>query len=573
MRHLVAGPAALALTWMALSGCVSQASRPTTGPATPEQPLSRLTVATPTADHDVLAQLLDAQFALDHNDLQAAAKAYGKAAMLSDNPEVAQRAVGLAIAVHDGAAARRGLARWRALGADPAELARARAELALDEGNTDEARKQLDRLVDSGDKDAWRLFGRVLMGARDAAQAGQLLQAIATPERLPDDPRAWLAMSEMGSKLNQHAYARRLAKAAVERFHCADCYAWAAQLQLKSGHQEKARTLYAEAVRKDPDSSRLRLGYASLLGQTGDPAKAERVLAKGPQDAATYRARAAYAARAEDKAALKRIYTQLRHAPDPVQAQSHYLMGQLAATMGDVQQALDWFAQVPADDPHRFDADLHSALLLQQQGHPDRAHRQAQQMQTDFAEDPDQLRRAIRLDAELYLMESNYPKAVAGFSRALKMAPDDPDLLYGRGMAYAQSGNIDAAVADFRHLLKVKPGDISAANALGYTLADANRDLAEATRLITRAHEARPHDPAITDSWGWLQYRLGHLAAAEKALRQAWKAGQDPQIGAHLAEVLWKQGDRDQAREVLAAARKRAPHDAALRDLQRKIGP
>src|SRR5699024_6473537 len=148
-----------------------------------------------------------------------------------NDPEVAERAVRLAIASHDPADAHQLMRRWAALGASDAELDQARARLALNEGDTAGARRQLEKLVATGDKDAWRMFGRLLMDARAAAQAGQLLASIATKQRLPPDARAWLAMSELGEKLGQHAYAGKIARAAVQRFHCADCYAWAAQLQ------------------------------------------------------------------------------------------------------------------------------------------------------------------------------------------------------------------------------------------------------------------------------------------------------------------------------------------------------
>lgn len=564
----VAGGVGLALA--ALSGCATTA---TGNGNTATQSPDRLTVATPTTDHDVLAQLLDAQFAIDHNDLASAAKSYARAAALSDDPAVAQRAAELAIATHDDVNAHKAIRRWAKLGASDEELASIRAKLALASGDTASARKQLLVLVGSDDKNAWRTFGQLLMGARDPAQAGQLLSTVATPQRLPSEAAAWLAMSEMGLKLGQHAYARKMAEAAVQRFHCADCYAWAAQLKLKAGHDKAARALYAEAVRKAPESTRLRLGYATLLGKIGDNAKASRILAKGPQDAATYQARVAFAARAKDMDELKHIYADLRHAPDSIRDKSHYLLGQLAGILDKPEDALDWFDKVPQNSKHRFDADWRSAVIWHQRGKQDKAHAMAKRMAMDYADHPKQLRKALELDAGLYMGEGKFAKAAASYTRALKAAPNDPGLLYGRGLAYAESGNIDAAVADLRHVLKIKPDDIDALNALGFTLADADRDLDKAEELITRARKARPHDPAITDSWGWVQYRLGHLDAACKALQQAWEARKDPEVGAHLAEVLWKRGDQQQARQVLSAARKLAPDNAAVQALEKQFVP
>jgi Flp pilus assembly protein TadD len=570
LRHFAASAAWLAL----LAACAPMPARQAPSlSAAAAQPLARMTVATPPADRDVLAQLLDAEFALGHSDLKTAAHDYARAAAISDDPQVAQRAVGLAIATHDGAAAEQAIARWQALGGDASGLAQARAQLALDRGQTAQAQQQLELLVTSGDPDAWRQFGRILLDARDAAQAGQLLQAVATPARLPNDVHAWLAMSELGDKLGRHAYAQQLADQALRRFHDADTYAWAAQLKFKAGAHDSARALYARAVALKPDSTRLRMGYASLLAQLGDTAAATRVLQQGSQDATTFAARAAFAARSKDKAQLRRIYDELQQAPDTVRDDSTFLLGQLADALGESAQALAWYAQVPDEDEHRFDADMRRAVLLHQQGKTAQAHRLVARLQDAYTGQSEPLLRAYRLDGDLYMQERDYTRAAGVYSKGLALAADDTDLLYARGLAYAEAGKVDAAVRDLQHLLKLKPDDIDAANALGYTLADNNRDLGEAEQLIDQARSARPHDPSITDSWGWLQYRLGHLDRAEQALRKAWQEHKDAEVGAHLAEVLWKQGQQTEARQVLAEARKLDPHNARLRATQQKIEP
>ncbi|MDO1530377.1 tetratricopeptide repeat protein [Fulvimonas sp. R45] len=558
---------------LGLAGCAAMPARQAApAPASP-QPLTRLTVAIPDDDHNLTAQLLAGEMALARTDLKAAAAAYGKAATLSDDPRVAGQAAALAIAVHDDAAARRALDRWQALGAKPAPLAQLRAQLALDGGHTDEARLQLEKLTASGDKNAWRDFGRVLLGSRDPAVAGRLLEALATPERLPADPQAWLAMSEMGDHFGRHAYARHIADAAMQRFHSAETYAWAAQMKFRNGDRKGAMALFRKAQAKDPKDIRLRLAYASLLQQGGDAAQAASVLENGPQDTDTYAMRAGLAAAAKDRAALARIYDQLGHASDEQRTDGAYLLGQLAETLDRPDDALKWYAQVADDDPHAFDADLRSAVLLQAQGKSAQAHEQLAQMQADYLDQPKQLRQAYEVDADLYMREQRYDEAVDAFVHALQVAPDDPALLYGRGLAYAEAGRIDAAVADFRHLLKLKPGDVEASNALGFTLADADRDLPEAEKLIAAARKAKPDDPSIADSWGWLQYRLGHLDQAEAVLRGAWQASRNADIGAHLAEVLWKQGRHQEARQLFDEAHKLDPHNATLQDALKRLHP
>ena len=569
LRHFTA-VTTLALV---LGACAGTPLRPAQGAATTPQPLTRLVVVTPDADHDLVAQLLAGEMALGQTDLKAASGSYNKAMLLSNDPRVAERAATLAIAVHDSSTAQGALDRWQRLGAKLGDMARARAELALDRGDADEGRRQLELLINSGDKDAWRQFGRVLLGVRDQAQAARLLEALATPKRLPADPQAWLAMSELGDKFGEHDYAMQIAEAAMQRFKSAETYAWAAQMKLRGGDREGARALLLKALDQSPKNPQLRLAYASMLSQAGDYAAASRLLAHGSQSAEIYALRAALAVQNKDGKALSALYQELQNAAPEVRASNAYLLGQLAEMQHRDAEALAWYEQVGDDDPHAFDADLRSAMLLHSQGRLADAHQMLDELQLNYLDQPAQLRQAYQVDAELYLREQKYPQAETAFSRALQVVPDDPGLLYGRGLAYASAGNIDLAVQDFQRLLKIKPGDVDASNALGFTLADANRDLPEAERLIRSARAAKPDDPAIADSWGWLEYRMGHLDQAEQTLRGAWQARKDADVGVHLGEVLWKEGRQQDAQRVFEEVRKLDPNSSSLHDTLRRLQP
>jgi tetratricopeptide (TPR) repeat protein len=569
MRHFVAG----GLVVLSMAGCASLQGRSGVVSTTSPQPLARVDLPVPDPDHDLLTQLLAGELALSDSDLKRASQAYGKAMVVSKDPDVAGKATALAIATHDPVAAQNAINRWQALGASPSQLAQARAELAIEQGRTDEARQQLTILLASGDKDAWRMFGRVLIGSRDPALAAHLLETLATPDKLPPDPKAWLAMSQLGEQLGRHVYAQQIADEAMKRFGTAETFAWAAQLKLDNGDKTGGLSLLREAQGKDPTNIGLRLTYASLLGQSGQYAQATQLLEKGPQNAQTYAMRAALAANAKDDKALAEVYKQLAQAPADVRDSSAYLLGQLAEVLDRKEDALKWYDQVPDDDDHAFDADLRSSILLQSLGRSAEAHQQLAEMQTDYLDQPAQLRRAYEVDADLYMREKRYPEAINAYTHALQVVPDDPDLLYGRGLAYAEMGKIDSAVGDFHRLLQIKPNDVDAANALGFTLADANRDLPEAEKLISVARAAKPDDPSIADSWGWLQYRLGHLDQAAEVLRAAWQSGKDADVGVHLGEVLWKAGQHEQAQHIFDEVRRIDPHNVNLQETIKRLQP
>jgi tetratricopeptide (TPR) repeat protein len=569
VRHLVVLTALVG----ALGGCVTAPTEAPKATRTGVQPLDRLQVAIVPPERDLQAQLMAGDFALAANDLKAASDAYGRAAALSDDPKVAGRATELALAVHDQDAANKALDRWAALGAKPSELASVRARMALDRGDTAEGQRQLEALVATGDPDAWREFGRILVTARDAAQAGVLLERIATPERLPNDSAAWLAMSELGENLGRHDYAKTMGDAALARFHDGTTYAWAGQQKFRAGDKEGAKKLFAKAVAKDPKNARLRLAYATLLIQGGDEKGATQLLSTGPQNTDTYAMRMTLAARGNDKAAVRRLYDEIRKQSDDVQSDNAFTLGQLAELLGKQEDALDWYAAVGDDDPRIFDASVRSAVILHLQGKDDDAHEIVAELQTTYADRPDDLRKAFAVDGELYMDARRFDAAADAYDKALRVKPDDTDMLYGRGLAYAEAGKIDQAVADFRRVLELKPGDIEASNALGYTLADNDRDLGEAQSLIQAARSARPGDPSVEDSWGWLKYRQGQLDQAESTLRNAWSQRKDADIGVHLAEVLWSRGRHDEARKVLNEVRRIDPKNASLEKTERKLKP
>ncbi|WHZ20544.1 MAG: hypothetical protein OJF55_002693 [Rhodanobacteraceae bacterium] len=569
--HFSAFAALLAAAVLA-AGCAQLPAR-SASQAAAQQPLARLDVPTDNANSKVSALLIAAGFALQDNDTAKAAADYAEAARISRDPAVAERALQLALAMRDADRAEAMLARWQALGAQPDELAGARGQLALLRGDRAGAEQQFGILVASGRVEDWKTFAADLLSARDSALAGRVLEAVATSDRLPADESVWIALSQLGEHLGRHAFARKLADAAVSHFDGATSIRWAASLRLDAGDRAGAQALYAKGMQAHPRDTGLRLGYASLLGDQGKYGEALKVLAEGPQTSATWAARVAFAARARDDAALRGLYAQLQRAPEAQRADNVFLLGQLAELLKHDKQALAWYAKVDPDSQHGFDAQIRSAVLLDKTGRSEQAHALAAQLQQDYADDPDNLRTAYELDAQLYSQHGEHAKAIAAYDRGLAALPDDPILIYDRGIERANAGSTDAALSDFRKVLELNPGNVDAMNALGFTLADADRDLPEATELLRKALAAKPDAAAIMDSWGWLQYRLGHLDEAETYLKRAWGKQQDPDIGVHLGEVLWKLGQHRDAREVFAKVRKIDPRNTSLRSAERRLRP
>jgi tetratricopeptide (TPR) repeat protein len=175
-----------------------------------------------------------------------------------------------------------------------------------------------------------------------------------------------------------------------------------------------------------------------------------------------------------------------------------------------------------------------------------------------------------RLLAEVQLLREykQWGEAHDLLVEALLESPRDTDLLYEQSTIAEKLGNLVEMEALLRQVMAIQPEHHNAYNALGYSLADRNQRLPEARELIAKALQLAPGEPFITDSMGWVEYRLGHTDEALRLLGTAYRARPDTEIGAHFGEVLWVSGRRNEALGVFRAARER---DAANEVLQETL--
>ena len=164
-----------------------------------------------------------------------------------------------------------------------------------------------------------------------------------------------------------------------------------------------------------------------------------------------------------------------------------------------------------------------------------------------------------------------YQKAFQLLSKGLEKLPDYPDLLYDRALAAEKIGKHDIMEQDLRKLIQLRPDHAHAYNALGYSLAEHTDRLPEALELIEKAIALSPNDPYIMDSLGWVHYRMGNINQGLSYLQQAFGLNPDPEIAAHLGEVLWVQGTKDEAEKIWRTALKNHPGNEALLSTMKKF--
>ena len=242
--------------------------------------------------------------------------------------------------------------------------------------------------------------------------------------------------------------------------------------------------------------------------------------------------------------------------------QAFLLLAQASEQQQDFVGAERWLARV--DNPQRaLEVQARRASLLARQGKMKEARELIRKVPE---QSPGDARAKYLAETELLRDRKMYAEAVQVMAQASKAFPDDTDLLYEQAMLNEKLDRLDEMERLLRRVIALKADHQHAYNALGYSFAERKIRLPEARQLIQKALELSPGEPSITDSMGWVEYRLGNREEAIRLLRGAYQSRPDPEIAAHLGEVLWSVGQTEEARRVFRDARSRDAQNDVLRE-------
>lgn len=498
-----------------------------------------------------MGEVMAGEFALQQGDVPEAARFYLLAAQASDDPAVAERATQVARVAGEPALARRALARWRSLAPDAAGMHAATVALALDQGDQEDAMDAARALLAQGEPGLEALLGS-LSGARGDASviARAVTLELFEQDALPAQLSAWLRWAGAARRLRDRALSDRIVEAGLARFPDDP----RAQLLVISRLREAGdldaarRRLVAlrDAGDLPPDLLRVTAGE---FARQGDLRGAADLLGRGPQDEAVLAQRARWLVAADDRAGLQLFYGELKGRGAVPPPSRRLLLGHVAEALALWAEAERWYQGVPHGEGSDL-ALLRLARLHYQQGQPARAIERLKDLQSDPRADGERVRDSYLVEADLLQATPGLGDARLALDRGLAVFEDDPVLLYARAMLLERRDEVDAALADLRRIIDENPDDAQALNAYGYTRAVRRGEYAAALPYVQRAHALQPDSAPILDSLGWVRFRLGERVESLALLRQAWDLLKDPEIAAHLGEVLWTLGREAEARDV-----------------------
>lgn len=492
----------------------------------------------------------------------------------TQDPRLAMRAAHMAIESGQMDKAIEALRIWQQTDPSSATAMRMLASALLRTGRLDEAREEFTKILKADEGHAGQTFVliyQMLASYRDRPAALQLMKDLAAPYLRVAE--AHWAVAQLAQSSGEEQLALGEAKQAYNLRPDWDMAVSLEATLLQKNAPQQGLDVLKHYLSDYPDSREIRLQYArALLEQKQykqSRAEFQRLSDEDPDNPDLAYAIALISLQLND---LSSAETQLKQAlskgkkdQDTVQ----YYLGQLSEAKKNDAEAIAYYRGVKGGE-YLVSAQIRIAYLLSKSGQLSEARLELRQI--EVANDQQRAQVAL-LEAQLLRDANQYAEAYQVLQKASEKLPDNPDLLYSTAMLADKLGKPEVFEQLMRKVIKISPDYAQAYNALGFGLLERNERIPEAVTLVEKALQLAPDDASIMDSVGWGYYRSGKLDDSVKMLRRAYASNPDPEIAAHLGEVLWMRGDKEEARKVWQNSLKANPGSAPLQATIKKFEP
>ena len=521
----------------------------------PKQDLSR----------QVLYQFLLAEIAGQRGNVSFATQSYIDLAKNTRDPRVAQRATEIALFARNAPLALEAARLWLTIDPEAVQAKQTVAALLVNNGTLDEARPYLQKLVEAEGNERSAGFmhlNGLLAKQQDKKAVLGLIRELAKPYNTLPEARFAVAQAAWNAGDSELALSEIRAAAQLKPDWEIAALFQGQILQRKENNE--AAEFYRSYLKQYSRAGDVRMAYARLLvgEKKYDEARAQfqQLLTDFPGNADVSMAVGLLSIQLKDMDAAETYIKQSLTQGYKDQDAGNIYLGELNEERKRYDQAIKWYNAVSRGEKY-LPAQMRIAGLLAKQGKLEDARKYLQQLPTQNNQQRVQI---IQAEALLLREAKAYQAAYDLLTRSLEKLPNHPDLLYEYAMAAEKVNRFDVMEQSLRKLIQLKPDHAHAYNALGYTLADRNERLSEALPLVEKALKLAPDDPFIMDSLGWVYYRMGNLPKALETLQRAYAKRPDPDIAAHLGEILWAQGRREEAAKLWRSSLKENPANEAL---------
>jgi len=526
----------------------------------------------------LLYQMLLAEFAINRGQIPLSAGLYGDLAKTLRDPQVAKRATEIALYARQPEAALAAARIWVELEPESQSAHSTMVGLLLGAKRLEEIQAHIAKLLALAGPDIGNSLlrlNRQLSSHSDKQALQRLVEQVTIPYEGLAEAHFARAQAAVGARDEARASAE-LERALTLRQDWELAVLFKAQLEQRNSPPQALETLRRFIV-DNPKSREVRLAYArGLVGEKHyEDARREfnALLEAYPDDPDMIYAVALLSLQLNDYRLAETHLKRLTKDDFRDANAARLYLGQIAEETERPEEALRWYAEVSLGGQFHQAQSRASALLLKQ-GKLDEARKLLQQAAT-LHPDASPSDRVSLLIAEAQLLRNagRVEDAYALLEKNLAAQPEQLELLYEAALLAEKVRKFEVMERNLRKLILLKPDHAHAYNALGYSFADRNERLDEAQQLIDKALQLAPDDPFIIDSKGWLLYRRGDKAGASDVLKKALGLRQDPEIAAHLGEVQWISGQRNEALKTWSEALKANPGNEVLSDTIKKFKP
>jgi len=568
------------VVYLAAGAVLAQTSEPPSAPSSEPAPAPAEQFSA-----DVMYRILVGDIALQRGEPAIAARAYYEAAREAQDARLARRATEVALFARLRSQALEAAQLWQQI--DPtSDRARQMVAMLKQPGGTGDLKGDLERLLaDAASKgdtlgEAFLQLNRALSQQPDKTAVYKLVSELAQPYPGVAEAQFAVALAGFNTGLSDVEIASASMRAVDRALELNPGWERAvllkADLLAKSSPDSAIRyltTFLAETPQSRPAAGALAQLYVEQKRYADARAVFQQLLETDPTDhEADHEVEYAVAAlsfQMRDYANAERLFLRLKDAGYGEPGLVTFYLGEIAEETRRYDDAIARYREV-TEGERAWPAKLRIAEIMGKQGHLDAARGYLASLSPDGRDEEIQLKQA---DAQLLQDAKDYQGAYAVLSAALAGEPDSADLLYDVAMVAEKLDRLDEVESRLKRVIELKPDNAQALNALGYTLVDRTKRAEEGMALIEKAHALAPEDPFILDSMGWGNYRLGNLDESEKFLRRALAERPDPEIAAHLGEVLWAKGERASARDVWQAQLKETPDNPVLLETVHRLAP
>ncbi len=524
---------------------------------------------------DIVYSILVAELAIQRGDPELAYSHYMYGASLSGDAWAAQQATRIATGMKDVDRSVAAAERWVALAPNAPQARATAVMLYLQAGQLEPAAEHLVAFVKISQALGQDGFMRAVAVVRRSVNQQLGLQVMRRlVDAYPDEQQAHYALALVAVAAKQYAVAESEARSLLDSYpDRARIYILLSNILYSQGNSTAAEQTLEKALADEPENRLLLTAYARMLMESKKLQQAREQFQKieqlTPDDPDLLYTLGILSIELQQLADSRNYLRRLiENGRGQRLGDATYFMGRTYEVEDQPDKAIAWYEKVSSGD-YVTEARTRIARLLALSGELARAREMLQRLRVSRPRHAEAL---FLTEAEILRELGLYEEAVAFLGEALKQFPESQNLLYLRALSAAPLKRLDLLEQDLTKILLKNPQHADALNALGYTLADQTDRYQEALDYIQRALALQPDAAAILDSMGWVQYRLGNYAEALRYLRRAMEKLPDPEIAAHLGEVLWVLGEREEARKVWKDAVEQHPKERYLLDAIERFG-